>query len=95
MPSREAWVERSKVLLRQRCEAQVLGIGLQYCFIQIGVCFVRAIICNRSKSLHDKIYAKVQLSGRPRAVLINQFSSPFCRLHRFRGVKNICNYKTV
>ncbi len=34
MPSKEAWVERSKIQLRERGEAQVLGVGLQNCLIK-------------------------------------------------------------
>jgi hypothetical protein len=49
MPSREAWVERSKVLLRERGEAQALKVEKLNCLIQSRECFVRLNICNQSK----------------------------------------------
>jgi hypothetical protein len=44
--SREAWVERSKVKLRERGEAQALGVRLLYCLIKISEYFARSNICN-------------------------------------------------
>ncbi len=52
MPNREASIKRSKVLLREEHEAQVIGVGLQNYLIKSRECFMRANIHNRSKSLH-------------------------------------------
>jgi hypothetical protein len=46
MPKREALVERSRVILRERGEAQRLGVESQNCLIKIRECLVRVTICN-------------------------------------------------
>jgi hypothetical protein len=46
MLCRAAWVERSKVLLRERGKAQALEVELQNCLIKISECFARANIGN-------------------------------------------------
>ncbi len=46
MLRREALVGRSKVLLRERGEAQRLGVESQNCLIRIRECLVRVTICN-------------------------------------------------
>jgi hypothetical protein len=46
MTSREAWVERYKVILRDRGKAQALGVESHIYLIRIRECFVRAKICN-------------------------------------------------
>ncbi len=52
MPNREASIKRSKIPLREEHEAQAIGVGLQNYLIKRRECFIRANICNRSKSLH-------------------------------------------
>jgi hypothetical protein len=47
MPSRDACVKRSKVLLKDRSKAQVLVEGLHNGLIKIREYFVRVNICNQ------------------------------------------------
>jgi hypothetical protein len=46
VPSRDACVERFKVLLRERGKAQALGVGPQNFLIKRKKCFVKMYICN-------------------------------------------------
>ncbi len=52
MTSGKAWVERSKVLLKEG-GAQGLKMRLQNFLIKSRECFARANIYNQSKLLHD------------------------------------------